>query len=765
MINNSEFIIKSIPDISPYSPERLVYWKEQKRRIHEGHWIGSKWMPPDLYFYINFWHILISENENSKTKKIGRPFLRDLEWEKSFILQEAKGFSGFELDSKYTCHRGLAPKNVKITKELFPDLYEELKNKIYIPAREYLRKSYHEQGALGKPIYYNEASNVIDIESRGTGKSYKAASDAAHNFLTDGVTDYDLYLEGRKNKIPYSSETVIGAYDSKWSNDLIKKIKLGLNHLPGSTKVNKKSFPSPLYRMFSGSWESGKTIIQEYDIKRDGEWVTEGTQSKIQHRSFKDNPFAANGTRPNLAFIEESGFMSNLRRTLGQLKDSTSYNDTKFGVIWALGTGGDMEGGATEEAKKVFYNTEDFDCLSFDDIYEGKGQIGLFIPSHMGLNQFRNHEGIIDKQKALRKTELRREKALKSTDRRVWLDEIQNRPEKPSEAFFASSENILDIPSIEEHCAWLASKQQESEYRGLYGELIINSEGKVEFIRDVKNKLEPADFPIKKGKQPPGCVVIWEPPEKNIDGKIPYGTYIAATDPYDQDQAENTVSMGSTFIMKRYTYNGIAYKRIVAEYTGRPRLAKMHHETVRRLLIYYHATDLYENEKMTMKLHFEQKHSLHLLADTPDIIKTQTSSKIVKTGSGRGNKGIGMPPNQQSEVMFLVKEYLEEPLPDNSGLLYLHTIKSIPLLKELIAYNDTGNFDRVISFMILLVYDAQLFNIKVKEAKEKKKRDYFFQRLHLGKNGNNGYNTQNSTFLKHLSDEKKEPFIPTLFKR
>ena len=33
----------------------------------------------------------------------------------------------------------------------------------------------------------------------------------------------------------------------------------------------------------------------------------------------------------------------------------------------------------------------------------------------------------------------------------------------------------------------------------------------------------------------------------------------------------------------------------------------------------------------------------------------------------------------------------------------LHSIKSVPLLEELINYNDTGNFDRVIAFMLTIV--------------------------------------------------------------
>lgn len=760
MISNALFLIKDFPKLTVHSKEYKPYWKQQKRYIHEGFWSSGKWMPPDLYFYVNFWKIMISENDSSKTKRLARPYLRDLEWEKSYIYQEAKGFSGFELDKELTCHRLMSPDVVEETKYLYPALYERLKKKKFMPAREYLRREYLTN--LGKPLYENQASNIIDIEARGGGKSYYAASNVGHNFLTDGIADYDKYLEGHRTETPYASETVVGAYDSKWSSDLLKKVKLGLSNLPGESKFNGRKHPSPIAKKYKGSWESGKTIEQEFELKIDGEWITTGTHSKIQHRTFRDNPFAANGTRGNLNFIEEVGFMENLVRTLGALKDCTSDGSIKFGVIWAMGTGGDMEGGATEEAKSVFYDTGTYDCLSFDDIYEGTGSIGLFVPGHMVYNDFRDKEGIIDKERALEKSRLERAKAKKKKDRRVYLSDLQNRPELPSEAFYTSNENILDVPAIKEHEKFLESKQDKTEFRGIYGDLIINSVGKVEFIRDVDNRLAPAGFPVKKGEQPDGCVVIWELPEQMEH--IPYGMYIASTDPYDQDKAPNTVSMGSTFIMKRFTINGVVYKRIVAEYTGRPLLARMYHETVRRLCMFYNATNLYENEKRTMQMHFEQKHSLHLLADTPDVIKTQTSTKAVKTGIGRSNKGIGMPPKQQEDLIFFVKEYLETPVPNEDGILYLHTIKSIPLLKELAAYNlKVGNFDRVISLMLLILHDNQMYRIRVKNEQEKKKRDSFFDRMKLGRGANYVYNTVPS-YVDEMTKEGKEPLLPGLFR-
>jgi hypothetical protein len=67
------------------------------------------------------------------------------------------------------------------------------------------------------------------------------------------------------------------------------------------------------------------------------------------------------------------------------------------------------------------------------------------------------------------------------------------------------------------------------------------------------------------------------------------------------------------------------------------------------------------------------------------------------------------------------------------GKLNLHMINSVPLLDELIGYNDTGNFDRVISFMLTVLHRLQNHHIKVKEVKEETKaQDPFLLRAFGG---------------------------------
>ncbi len=191
LVSNKNFLIGEIQKFNPLSIAYRRYWKDEKLKVIEGEWSCGKWMPGPLYFFVNHWHIELSENEYSKSKIIAKPFLRDLEWERGYIHAEARGFSGFADDTEFTCLRKVRDyvkePTEALKKRLPPTVFNakgELKT--YVEAREYLRKIHSK--SLGRPLYQNEARNVIDIESRGTGKSFWMACLIAHNFLFDGST-------------------------------------------------------------------------------------------------------------------------------------------------------------------------------------------------------------------------------------------------------------------------------------------------------------------------------------------------------------------------------------------------------------------------------------------------------------------------------------------------------------------------------------------------------------------------------------------------
>lgn len=706
VINNNEFILKDIPEFNPMSLERKTWWEAQKKTCLNGKWVGGAWMPGNLYFYLNFWYILLNATEGSKHKSMGKPWLRDIEWRISYAWVEARGFSGFENDTKHHCCRDFGPiwddeLNRSVTNN--PEFLDNGKknkyyNRTYIPAQEYLRRIFAVEG--GNPMWDNSAKNLMLMGSRGFGKSY---------FVSGAVIAYEFIFYSNNN-------IVVGAGDSKYSTDLLKKVKFGLENLPGWIEYGNEFYPAPFSKNTSGSWLSGKTVTHEYDVKiGDSGWVTKGSRSSIKHISFKDNHTAANGTRPSVLILEEIGMFTNLMDSHLSSVETMMDGSYKFGSGFYIGTGGDMEGG-TIDAYRMFYDPDPYDILPFDDEWEQTGKIGLFMPAYYGLNQFKDDKGITDIEKATKYLNKERDRKRKSRDKNALNMELQYRPLVPSESFLTNSGNIFDIDELKRQLSYLETNE-DANYLGQIGKLEWGDKEVVEWKPD-DSLSELVDWPVKATQDNTGAIVIYEHPSKE---HIPFGLYIGGIDPYDHDKS-NTGSLGSCIIYKRFNTVGETYNMVVAEYTGRPATANEFYENIRKLLTYYNGTALYENEKKGLHQYFQTKYCTHLLSDQPEIIKD-----IIKNSTVDRGKGIHMTQSIKDYAEILLRDMLSEEY--STGKTNYRKLYCKGLIRELISYNDDGNFDRVIAFMMVALYNLELHKVHVKHKDEMKpRRDSFFER-------------------------------------
>jgi hypothetical protein len=734
-----KIVPKDIPVLNPHTSAYRKYWvgaEGEAQKCIEGFWVEHnklwKFVPGVIYHYGAHWHILLSDKSGiSKTKKKARPLIRDLEWIKGFIYLEARGFSGFADDDEYTCHREVSKSAEERTDEFIgKNCYNKAGNlKKYISAREYLWM-YHTRN-LGKALFENMAQNVVDLEARGTGKSYIMSNFAGVNWTFDGAQDFEEWWNSRKTDAQLASEVVIGAIDAKYVNDLTKKIKLGLESYTGKFTIGDKAYPAPFIKAYSGQWIPGQTVEQVVEVKKGGQWVKEGSRSKIQPRTFGDNEFAANGTRPGFSIIDEVGFMNNLLEVLVQMKECTADGADKFGTLWLTGTGGDMSGGSTQAVMDVFFDPKTYDCLEFDDVYENSGQkIGFFVPAWMGLNQFKDDMGNTNYKSAIQYLINARKKLTQGKDRSAYDGELSQRPILPSEVFLISGGNMLPTGMLKDQLSFLQTTP-DKDYEGVLGRMSMDPTGKVSFNIDLKNELRACDWPVKVGEDHMGAVQIWEQPSPNVG----FGYYLAGNDPYDINKAPNSPSLGSLIIMRRESPGISGEDRIVAEYTARPNTAVDFYEQCRLLLIYYGivGTCLYENERVGIQTYFTNNNSAHLLARTPSILKANQTSNV--------NRGIGqhMSTKVKEECEIFLRDWLIAPA--GNGKLNLHNIPSKPLLKELINYNKIGNFDRVIAMMLCIIQKTQMHKIVAVAAVAEAEADPFFSRSMFGGrvSGSNGF--------------------------
>jgi len=681
IIENSNFLLKEIPDYHPELEyfERITFWGDQKRQCIEGTWVGGKWMPGPLYYYINF-HKILFEDETSVSQAIGLPWLRDIDWELFLYYEECRGFSGFTNDKTHTCDRKYGPER-ELSIQLGRITLKEAQSMTYVNARDYLRKNHGK--SLGKPLYKNSAMHFFSIQARGGGKSYATSGLCNHNFLFDGATDYDIYLERKKAKNYIASDTIIGAIDTKYTEPLIKKCKTAFKHLGGSYKIGEEFYPSPMMVTFTGSLVPNR----EYESK---------TGSVMRHRTFRDNPLAANGTRPNFVALDEIGFMYNIKESWGAIEATQASKQKKNLVIWALGTGGLVSGKAALYAESIFRNPADYNCIEFDDIFEHRGKIGYFVPYWQTLNEHKKGiNKITDETTARLEIENRRKKAKKSTDPTVYQTEIINGPMLPSEAFLVLDGSYFPTLYLKDQLGEVEGgkyrKYMESSFKGAINFRDDNTPD-FDTIQDA-NPIR--NYPLGKQEAKEGCIEIWVKPQRNDAGVIPYGTYIGGMDVVDKAKS-TTNSLPSIFIMNRFT------RQIVAEYTGRTEDPKDFYETCRKLLLYYNATGMYEQNLPGMFTHFEQHKCLYLLADTPYQLRNSDTYKIGTNTS----KGINASGTVNSTARDYIKSWLLEKISTKSETRVIETIYSTALLRELIMWNPDGNFDRVSSLGMLLWHDA-----------------------------------------------------------
>jgi hypothetical protein len=708
MINNSLYKISEYPNFHPRLDEyeRIDWFKAEKRKCIEGYWVSGQWMPGPLYHYINFHHILI-ETPASRGLVKGLPLLRDNDWKLFRLYEEARGFSGFADDPNYTCNRLLGPERDLIEKLNLLDwnidkgyIRREDLNKEYIPAREYLAKIHKK--SYGKPLYHNDAKNFMSMQGRGGGKSYGAAGIIAQNWLYSGAIDYDTYLKSKVENNPLSSDTVLGAYDTKWSSPLLTKVLYGIDELPGSVEADGEYFDSPLYKSYTGSKAENSELKMGNSV--------------LYHRTFRNNPLAGNAGRPNLVVLDEIGFFQLIVETLEALEGSQASKEKKTLVTMLLGTGGYTSGSSVLYAEKVFRDPAQYNCLEFEDEWENTGKICHFVPiTHTRTKHKKGPNLITDEASALLEEQIIRK--AKKGDTKAFQAYITNNPILPSEIFLVPEGGQFPTILLKDQLGEVLGGKYKNTLDGSYkGWFKYNDKGDLTF-EESQNEKPIRSFPLEKGEERTGLVELYQRPVRGEFGEVLRNRYIAGIDVVDKSSGR---SLPSIIMLDLVT------DRIVAEYTGRTDNPKFFYEQCRRMLQFYGGIAMYEQNLIGLYTYFESEKSLNLLADTPH----QLRQADYKPGTNN-SKGIHNTGNIASIGIEFINSWLIKKAGPNTENLMLNTIYSPALLKELIRYNPEGNFDRVSALIMLFWYYETLSKNRKEERKEKRSfltQDYFINR-------------------------------------
>lgn len=465
---------------------------------------------------------------------------------------------------------------------------------------------------------------------------------------------------------------------------------------------------------------SGYKITDEF-----GKQTEQGYLSSITGITLKNDPERVRGTRAKLVLWEEGGKFPNLLDAWRIEQPSVETDDGKaFGLMIAFGTGG-TEGASFEGLKELFYKPKSYNVLSFPNIWdEGREntECAFFVPAYSNLESFdddgnqvyMDKDGNSYKEKAIENLIDQRNKVKDGGASQQSIDRfISERPIRPAEAVLELGKNIFPRKLLMDQLTRIRTNKKLQSMKHIV-DLEWDGNGQVKATEKPSGDI--TNYPLKKGDKPHGSVVIWEYPVKDP----PLGLYIGGCDPYDHDDSF-TNSLGSTFIFKRVRAGEAWTDVIVAEYSGRPDTAEEYYENVRKLLTFYNARLLFENERKGIYPYFTNKHCDYLLADQPDKI----ISEVFKDSKVQRRKGCHMTKQIRAYSEGLILEWLLDEFEE--GHPNVERVYSEPLIEELIENDGVRNVDRVIALCMVMIYREELYQLKVSSAKEQNKQVELFE--------------------------------------
>ena len=551
-----------------------------------------------------------------------------------------------------------------------------------------------------------QGKHMAVLKSRQRGYSFKGASMLVRNYML---------IPGSKNFAVASEQKFLVG------DGLLTKAWQIMDFLDKHTEWAKQ-------RLVSTRMErvSGYKVTDEF-----GKQTEQGYLSSIVGITLKNDPERIRGTRGKLVLWEEGGKFPDLLDAWRIEQPSVETDDgVAFGLMIAFGTGGTI-GASFEGLKELFYKPNANNVLAFPNIWDDgreNTECGFFVPAYSNLEsfdddgnqRFMDKDGNSLKELAIQNLIDQRNKIKDGGASQQSIDRfISERPMKPAEAVLELGKNIFPRKLLMDQLTRIRTNKKLQSMKHIV-DLEWDGNGLVKATE--KKSGDITNYPLKKGDKPHGSVVIWEYPVKDP----PLGLYIGGCDPYDHDDSF-TNSLGSTFIFKRVRAGEAWTDVIVAEYSGRPDTAEEYYENVRKLLTFYNARLLFENERKGIYPYFTNKHCDYLLADQPDKV----ISEVFKDSKVQRRKGCHMTKQIRSYGEGLILEWLLDEY--EPGHPNVERIYSEPLIEELIENDGVRNVDRVIALCMVMIYREELYQIKVSSAKEQNKQVELFEVPLFGK--------------------------------
>ncbi len=464
------------------------------------------------------------------------------------------------------------------------------------------------------------------------------------------------------------------------------------------------------YRPFSPdktlNWE------QKIQVRENNQNKTKGLKGRLIGLSFEKNPTNGVGGPCKYFFHEEAGIAPKMNITYEFIRPALSSGFITTGTFIAAGSVGDLD--QCEPLKKLILYPDSNDILSVEtNLLDDKGTIGksgLFIPEQWSMPPYIDEFGNSLVEEALAALESQFAIWKKELDPEEYQLRISQRPRNIAEAFAARKESKFPSHLLTNQIRRIEDKEYAYEILDLY-----KDENTI--VAKHSSKIPIKSFPIRKNEEDKeGALVVWERPVENPT----FGMYYASIDPVSEGKTTTSESLCSIYVYKtpteviRETHNGketyYEQDKIVAAWCGRFDDLNKTHEKLELIIEWYNAWTIVENNvSLFIQYMIEKKKQRYLVPKSQIMfLKDLNANTNVYQEYGWKNTGVLFKTHLLSYlIQFLSEEIDHETKPDGTIVKTTYGIERIPdimAMKEMQAYQDGLNVDRLVSLAALIAF-------------------------------------------------------------
>jgi hypothetical protein len=452
---------------------------------------------------------------------------------------------------------------------------------------------------------------------------------------------------------------------------------------------------------------------QKIEVRKGDRKTEVGLKGTIQGMSFEKDPTNGVGGPVKYFFHEEAGIAPKMNTTFGYIKPALKSGMITTGMFIAAGSVGDLD--QCEPLKEMILNPEGTDIYAVDtDLIDSKGTIGvsgLFIPEQWSMPPYIDAYGNSLVEEALQALDDYFEECKKKMSPEAYQLEVSQHPRNIEEAFKHRKLSIFPQHLVGSQLRKIEDKEYAYEFLDIY-----RDDQGIPKVRET-NKLPISEFPIsKKTEDKTGTLVVWERPVKDPT----FGMYYASIDPVSEGKTNTSDSLCSIYVMKApvevtkisgvEVENFIEQDKIVAAWCGRFDDIKKTHERLELIIEWYNAWTVIENNiSLFIGYMISRKKQRYLVPRTQIMfLKELGANANVFQEYGWKNTGILFKTHLLSYVIEYTREELDTVTKEDGTIVKTtYGIERIPdpmLLKEMQAYTEGLNVDRLVAFSALVAF-------------------------------------------------------------